>query len=80
MGFFTIGLGVALVTWATPFLPAAEVSLLVLLESILGPLWVWFFVGERMTFSEILGGMIVLSAVILLIYSKHKKEKVLMKL
>ena len=80
MGFFTIGLGVALVTWATPFLPAAEVSLLVLLESILGPLWVWFFVGERMTFSEILGGMIVLSAVILLIYSKHKKEKALIKL
>ncbi len=79
MGVFTIGLGVALVTWATPFLPAAEVSLLVLIESILGSLWVWIFLGERMTFSEILGGIIVLLAVILLLNSKRKIEEDLIK-
>ncbi|HCW84232.1 MAG TPA: EamA family transporter, partial [Rhodobacteraceae bacterium] len=41
MGAFTIGIGITLVTWGTPFVPAAEVSLLVLLESVLSPIWVW---------------------------------------
>ena len=43
MGAFTIGLGIALVTTGTGYLPAAEVSLLVLIESVLGPLWPWVF-------------------------------------
>ena len=68
MGVFTIGLGIALVTWATPFLPAAEVSILVLLESILGPVWVWLFLGEIISFAELVGGFTVISAVILMVY------------
>jgi DME family drug/metabolite transporter len=64
MGAFTIGVGIGLVTWGTPFIPAAEVSLLVLLESVLSPLWVWGFLGEAMSQREILGGAIVLSAVV----------------
>ena len=75
MGFFTIGLGIALVTWATPYLPAAEISLLVLLESILGPIWVWYFLNEIITIAEIIGGLTVLSAVILMIYI-NKYEKI----
>ncbi len=63
MGGFTIGIGVAFVTWGTPYVPAAEVSLLVLLESVLGPVWVWVFVNEAMTFTEIFGGVVVLIAV-----------------
>ena len=43
MGAFTIGLGIALVTTGTGYLPAAEVSLLVLIESVLGALWQWVF-------------------------------------
>ena len=75
MGFFTIGLGIALVTWATPYLPAAEISLLVLLESILGPIWVWYFLNEIITIAEIIGGLTVLSAVVLMIYI-NKYEKI----
>ena len=63
MGGFTIGIGIAFVTWGTPYVPAAEVSLLVLLESALGPIWVWLFVNETMTLPEMTGGLIVLSAV-----------------
>ncbi len=65
MGGFTIGIGIAFVTWGTPYVPAAEVSLLVLLESVLGPIWVWLFVNEAMTVPEMIGGAIVLGAVIL---------------
>ena len=63
MGAFTIGIGIALVTWGTGYVPAAEVSLLVLVESVFGPLWPWIFLGEAMTVPEIIGGVVVLGAV-----------------
>lgn len=63
MGAFTIGIGIALVTWGTGYVPAAEVSLLVLTESVLGPLWPWIFLGQAMTMTEIAGGITVLAAV-----------------
>jgi len=65
MGAFTIGLGIAFVTWAAGYLPSSEVSVLVLLESVLGPLWVWLFLGETATLSVLIGGAIVLTAVIM---------------
>ncbi len=63
MGGFTIGIGIAFVTWGTSYVPAAEVSLLVLLESVLGPVWVWLVVNEAMTWPEMIGGTIALAAV-----------------
>ena len=68
MGAFAIGLGIALVTLATPFIPSSEVSILVLLESVLGPLWVWFFLNEPISQSELIGGAIILFSVCLLSY------------
>lgn len=65
MGAFTIGLGIALVTWAASYLPAAEVSILVLIESVTGPIWVWLFLNEGTTVSTLIGGAIVLGAVVL---------------
>ena len=67
MGAFTIGLGIAFVAWAAPNLPSAEVSLLILLESVLSPLWVWVFLGEQMSFYEITGGLILLTSVAILV-------------
>jgi drug/metabolite transporter (DMT)-like permease len=63
MGAFTIGIGIALVTSGAPYVPAAEVSLLVLIESVLGPLWPWLFLGEDMSMLEIIGGVTVMAAV-----------------
>ena len=64
MGIFGIGIGIALVTWGASYVPAAEVSVIVLIESVLGPIWPWLFLGEVMTFSEILGGLLILGSVI----------------
>ena len=64
MGAFGIGIGIALVTWGASYVPAAEVSILVLIESVLGPIWPWIFLGEALTLSEILGGSLVLSSVV----------------
>lgn len=63
MGAGTIGIGIALVTWGAGYVAAAEVSLLVLIETVLGPLWPWIFLGLTMTVNEVLGGLIVLGAV-----------------
>lgn len=74
MGAFTIGLGIALVTIGTPYVPAAEVSLLVLIESVLGPVWVWLFVGEAMRAQEMLGGAIVLASVVGLALASRRRD------
>lgn len=65
MGVFAIGAGMTFVTWGSAYLPAAEVSILVLFESVLGPFWVWLFLGESASFFVLLGGFIVLVAVAL---------------
>ena len=65
MGAFTIGIGIAFITWAAGYLPAAEVSVLVLVESVFGPIWVWLILGEETTVWVVTGGFIVLAAVML---------------
>jgi drug/metabolite transporter (DMT)-like permease len=76
MGAFTIGIGIALVTWGTGYVPAAEVSLLTLTESVLGPIWPWIFLGQAMTLTEIGGGAIVLGAVAMLALATREPRKV----
>ncbi len=73
MGAFTIGLGIALVTWGASVVPAAETSLLLLVESLLGPIWVWVFLSEAMTKTEIIGGALVLLSVTTLALSQKEK-------
>lgn len=65
MGAFTIGIGIALVTWAAAWLPPAEVSILVLIESVLGPLWGWLIIGEVNSSYVFIGGAVLLGAVVL---------------
>lgn len=62
MGFVQLGLGCVLMTVATRHLAAGEIGLLALLETILGPLWVWIGVGERPTDLALVGALVVLMA------------------
>ena len=73
MGAFAIGLGITLVTIAAPFVPSSEVSVLVLLESFLGPVWVWLLIGEDMSGVELVGGFIIFVSVFLL--SQNSKNE-----
>lgn len=45
------------------YLPAAEASLIMLLETALGPLWVWFFLAEIPSVQAFIGGAIILSTI-----------------
>ena len=51
---------------ATRHLVAAEVTLFMLLEFALGPVWVWLFIGETPTWGTLVGGAIIMAAVAVL--------------
>jgi drug/metabolite transporter (DMT)-like permease len=53
-----------LITGSRRQLAAVEVSLLLLLESVLGPLWVWLGLGQRPTWQTIAAGTIILTSVL----------------
>ena len=48
-----------LITLAPRYITAAEVNLFFLLETIFGPLWVWFVIKEQPSFETIVGGVVI---------------------
>jgi drug/metabolite transporter (DMT)-like permease len=64
MGCLQLGTGCVLMTIATRDLSAGEVGLLALLETVLGPVWVWLGIGERPTDIALIGGVIVIGALL----------------
>ena len=61
MGLYMLPIGTALMFLGPRYIPAPEVGLLLLLESILGPVWVWLALGEEPGASTLLGGAVVIS-------------------
>ena len=55
-----VALPFVLVTIAPRYITAAEVNLFFLLETIFGPLWVWFVIKESPTTETIIGGIIII--------------------
>ena len=49
-----------LVTLAPRYITAAEVNLFFLLETILGPLWVWLIIKEQPSLETIIGGVVII--------------------
>jgi drug/metabolite transporter (DMT)-like permease len=57
-----LGLGMILFTAGARRIPVAEAALIAVLESVLGPIWVWLAIGENPGAASLLGGAIVLAA------------------
>jgi drug/metabolite transporter (DMT)-like permease len=64
LGFFQLGLPCMLLVVASRTLLAPEIALLGLLEVVLGPLWAWLGAGEVPAESTLLGGLVVLGALV----------------
>jgi drug/metabolite transporter (DMT)-like permease len=64
MGWVQLGIGCVLLTMAARYLSAGEIGLLALLETTLGPVWVWLGLGERPSDAAIAGGVIVVGALL----------------
>lgn len=64
LGFFQLGLPCMLMVRAAKHLTAPEVSLLALLEVLLGPLWTWLGAGEVPANETLAGGAVVIGALL----------------
>ena len=64
-----------LVTIAPRFIPAEEVNLFFLLETILGPIWVWLVIKEQPSLETIIGGSIILVTIGIHSFIKLKDNK-----
>ena len=63
MGYLQVGLGLVVYTIGSQVVPAAELTLLSMTEVLLGPLWVWLFMGETVSFYTLLGGIVLMLAI-----------------
>ena len=73
-GFFQLGFGFILITIGARSTPSAMVGIIMLTEAVLGPLWAWLFINENSSFMVLIGGTIVIIAVLLQFYTSIKNE------
>ena len=74
-GFFQIGFGFIFITIGARTTPSAMVGIIMLSESVLGPIWAFLFVSEIPSLYGLIGGTIILFAVLLQFYTLLKKPK-----
>ena len=63
-GFFQIGFGFILITVGSQTTPAAIVGVMMLTESVFGPLWAWLFINEVPPIVVIIGGCIIIFSIL----------------
>ena len=73
LGVPQLAFGFICVTIGTKTTKAVTVGLLMLLETIFAPIWVWIFLNEVPPISVFMGGAIIISAVILKSFDKSLK-------
>ena len=61
-GVGVLALGFTLLTFAPTYIPAPEVSLYTLIETVLGPVWVFLGGYEAPTIYAVIGGALLLAA------------------
>ena len=74
-GFFQVGLGFIFITIGARTTTSAMVGIIMLCESVLGPIWAFLFVSERPSLFGLIGGAIILIAVLIQFYSLLNKRK-----
>ena len=63
-----------LVTIAPRFIPAEEVNLFFLLETIIGPIWVWLIIKEQPSIEALQGGLVIIITIAIHSFLKLKKS------
>ena len=74
-GTFQIGFGFIMITIGSRTTPAAVVGILMLTEAVFGPLWAWLFINEIPPTSVIIGGSIIISAILFEFFLSQKKKE-----
>jgi drug/metabolite transporter (DMT)-like permease len=58
-----VALPFVLVTIAPRFIPAEEVNLFFLLETVIGPIWVWLIIKEQPSMEVLQGGLVIIATI-----------------
>ena len=74
MCILCVAIPFVLVTIAPRFIPAAEVNLFFLLETIIGPIWVWLIIKEQPSLETLQGGLIIVLTIAIHSYLKLKNS------
>ena len=76
MGFGQLALGLVLFTIGSRTIPAAELTLLSLSEPLLAPVWVWLVVGEVPAILTLIGGAVLMLALIYQALSGARRKRI----
>ena len=74
MCILCVAIPFVLVTIAPRFIPAAEVNLFFLLETIIGPIWVWLIIKEQPSIETLQGGAVIIATIAIHSFLKLKKS------
>tara|TARA_B100000401_G_scaffold421982_1_gene348624 strand:- start:403 stop:1263 length:861 start_codon:yes stop_codon:yes gene_type:complete len=74
MCILCVAIPFVLVTIAPRFIPAAEVNLFFLLETIIGPIWVWLIINEQPSIETLQGGIIIIGTIAIHSFLKLKNS------
>ena len=74
-GFFQLGFGFIFITIGAQRTPSAMVGIIMLTEAVFGPLWAWLFINEQPPNVVLLGGTIVIIAVLMKFLHQYKLSK-----
>ncbi len=73
-GFFQLGFGFIFITIGARNTPSAVVGIIMITEAVLGPLWAWMFANENPPSTVLIGGCIIIFAVLLQFLLASKKN------
>ena len=73
MCIMCVAIPFVLVTIAPRFIPAEEVNLFFLLETIIGPIWVWMIIKEQPSIETVQGGIVIILTIAIHSFLKLKK-------
>ncbi len=74
MCILCVAIPFVLVTIAPRFIPAAEVNLFFLLETIIGPIWVWLIIKEQPSIETLQGGVVIIATIAIHSFLKLKNS------
>jgi len=74
-GGIIIPIALGLIAYGPKLISAPEVSLIMLLETVLGPYWVWLVLSERLPLQTFVGGALVVTAILVNAWLGYKSER-----
>ena len=74
-GGIIIPIAMGLIAYGPKLISAPEVSLIMLLETVLGPLWVWLVLSERPPQQTFIGGVLVVTAILVNAWLGFRSER-----